>query len=268
MADYSLGFILDNIWIICFLTAGLYNVYFRREYKPIIHLSFVIAGALGVSKIVYTQIILPEPNLREIYYLYWAGASLLTVGIVSIDHQIKGYAFHWPVKLAISLFLIEILLNLAVHLDRNVVALNGMLSPNQNLENAWWLWGVRNTFLYLDNLLIIASLVFPYKAFKGVDDIYKHKYGSSEMDRAFKRVELLENIMHIMPNSLKKAHAYQCVESARFLLEQWDSQGEDRRHLYSANTLCDRARYLAFTSDDVSMEKLEEFDGVPKVDYR
>ena len=116
-------------------------------------------------------------------------------------------------------------------------------------------------------MIIVTSIVFPYKAFRNLDDIYKSRFGNAQMERTFKRVDLLEKIIYIMPNSLKKAHAYQCVQSARFLLEQWGSKGEDRQHLYSANTLCDRARYLAFTSDEIPVEKLEEQDGVPKVDY-
>lgn len=267
MVDYAFGFIADNIWVICFLSAGLYNLYLRKEYRPIIHLSLVLAATYSLTKIFYSQVVVPQDNIVEVYYLYWAGASVFIAATIAIDHQIKNYAFHWPAKLAITLLLVEALLHVAVHIDRNIVSLNSSALPNNHIDNAWWLWGLRNFLLVVDNFFILASLVFPFKAFRSVDDIYKHKFGSSEMQRAFKRVDLLEKIIYIMPNSLKKAHAYQCVQSARFLLEQWGSKGEDRQHLYSANTLCDRARYLAFTSDEIPVEKLEELDGVPKVDY-
>lgn len=268
MVDYALGFIADNVWILCFLAAALYNIYTRPDYKPMIYLSSVLAVAYSLTKIAYSQFVLPSESLLDIYYLYWGGATIFIAALIIVGHQIKGFSFQWPAKLAVSILLFEFLLHVAVHVDRDIMALNGASTPNAGLSDAWWLWSFRNSVLVIDNFIILASLVFPYKAFKSRDDIYTSEFSSIQMDRAFKRIELLEDVVYTMPAGLKKTHAYQCVESARFLLEQWDSQGEDRRHLYSANTLCDRARYLAFTSDDVAMEKLEELNGVPKVDYR
>lgn len=268
MVDYALGFLTDNIWVLCFLVVGLYNIYAKKDYKPIIHLSLILVFTFSLTKIVYTKFILPSEHLLSIYYLYWAGVAIFISAFIVLEHKIQGFRLHWPAKFVVLLFIFEFLLHLTVHIDRNIMALNGSAAPNRGLSDAWWLWTARNMFLNIDNFLILVSILFPYKAFKSRDDIYTSEFSSIQMDRAFKRIELLEDVVYTMPAGLKKTHAYQCVESARFLLEQWDSQGEDRRHLYSANTLCDRARYLAFTSDDVSMEKLEELNGVPKVDYR
>ena len=268
MIDYALGFIADNVWILCFLAAGLYNAYVRKDYKPIFHLSIVLAVSFSVVKIVYSKFILPLENLYEIYYLYWAASSIFIAIAISTDHQIRGYSFHWPIKLAISLLLLEMLLNVLVHVDRNVMALNGAAKPNLNLDNAWWLWSLRNYLLNLDNFFIILSLVFPYKAFRNAQNIYKHQFSSIQMDRTFKRIELLEDAIYTMPAGLRKTHAHQCITSARFLLEQWGLKGEDRQHLYCANILCDRARHLAFYTEAVPIKDIEGFEGASETEYR
>ncbi len=266
MIDYTVGFLIDNIWSVCFLIAAFYNFYFRREYKPIIHMSLILSGIFGLSRIVYLQIILPQENLFEIYYLYWAGTIFLVSAWLVIDHHIKGFAFHWPIKMAIGLLLIEVVLHLAVHIDRNIVALNGSLSPNQNLDNGWWLWAVRNVFISLDNMLILASVLLPFKAFHSKDDIYKTRFSGMQMEKAFKRVDMLEDIIYIMPNGINKAHASQCLESARLLLTQWGGGGEDRSHLYCANVLCDRARVLAlYVGNELETKLKNEADAIVKI---
>lgn len=267
MVDYALGFIADNVWILCFLTAALYNIYIRSDYKPIIYLSLILAVAYSLTKIAYSQFVLPTEHLLDIYYLYWGGATIFMAALIVAGHQVKGFSFQWPAKLAVSILLFEFLLHVAVHVDRNIMALNGASTPNAGLSDAWWLWSFRNSVLVIDNFIILASLVFPYKAFKSRDDIYTSEFSSLQMDRAFKRIELLEDVVYTMPAGLRKTHAHQCVNSARFLLEQWGPKGEDRQHLYCANVLCDRARFLAFSSDSAAIKQIQELEGVAKVDY-
>jgi len=250
MIDFAIGFILDNIWIVCFLAAGLYNIYLKKDYKPIIHISLIIAGVFGFSKLVYTNLILPQENLVEIYYLFWAGVSAFLAIIITLDHQVRSYAFHWPAKLTIFLFVFECFLNIAVHIDRNIFALNGAMVPNVSKQDAWFLWGIRNFFLNFDNALILLSLFFPYKAFKR-HQVYTSQGDSVFMDDTFKRLEIIEDMVFAMPDSFRKKNACQCLVSARFLLEQWNENGEDRQHIYCANILCNEARSLALCSGEI-----------------
>ncbi|UAA38033.1 hypothetical protein KIH87_15245 [Paraneptunicella aestuarii] len=268
MIDYAVAFIIGNVWAICFLVAGLYNFYFRKEYKPVLHMSLVLACTFAVSKVIYSQFILPQEHLLSIYYLYWAAACGFIILCLVVDHHIQGFVFHWPAKLAISLLLIEIVLHLSLHIDRNIVALNSALQPNRELESAWWLWTVRSIFVNLDNAVILMSVLLPFKAFRSELDIYKTEYSSVQMDKVFKRIHMLEDIIFIMPDGNNKTDAYQCIESARFLLEQWGIGGEERRHLYSANVLCDRARTLALYVGGKLERKLNDGkDDVVDVDY-
>lgn len=268
MLDYAVAFIIGNVWSICFLCAGLYNFYFRKEYKPIIHMSLVLAGTYGLTQIIYSQFIVPQENLYAIFYLYWASACGFVALCLAADHHIKGYVFHWPIKLAIALLLIELFLSICMHIDRNIVALNGSMKPNAQLEDAWWLWTIRNVVVNLDNVFILFSVLIPFRAFRSGRDVYKTEFTCMQMEKAFKRIRILEDIIFIMPTGINKAQAYQCIESAKYLLEQWGLEGENRRHLYSANVLCDRARALALYCDDALEAKLNnESANAIKVDY-
>ncbi|UAA39628.1 hypothetical protein KIH87_04520 [Paraneptunicella aestuarii] len=267
MFDYAVGFVIDNVWVLVYLIAGFYGFYTKRLYRPFLHTIFTLAITFGLSRIIYSQFLLPLDNLYQFYYLYWAAACGAIVLILAIDHHLSGFVYHWPLKLTMGLLLIAMSLHIAVHIDRNIVALNGALEPNLHLKDAWWLWAVRNIFVSLDNVLILASLLFPYKAFRSSEDIYRIPVSVMQMDKVCDRVESLEKMLMTMPNGLNKAHAFQCVNSARTLLNLWGSGGEDRSHIYSANLLCDRARDLAIYTEKALEKRLKaESEGRVKLD--
>lgn len=258
MLDYAIGFILGNIWSLCFLALAIYCYFYRQENKSMLQFALIFAGAYGLSQIVYAQFILPQKNVVEIYYLYWAGATSIVVASLYINHKFKGFHFYWPIKIAITLLLIEVLLNIALHIDRNIIALNGNMVPNNPYDNEWWLWGVRNMMINFDNIIILIAALFPLKTFQSDNSSFKHSNSSTQMDEAFKRIKILKDMVYVMPDGIQKSLAQQCITTAEFLLSQWNGEGEDRQHLYCANLLCDRARTLSLYVSDKVPEKLAQ----------
>ncbi|UAA39311.1 hypothetical protein KIH87_02805 [Paraneptunicella aestuarii] len=261
MLDYAIGFIVNNIWIWLFAIAAVYNYWSRPDHTPAFDMAVIFSAIFAISHIVYVQWILSFEKLDKVYYLYWACISGLAALALFVSQRIRKNIIHWPIGLAISLSLIEVLFNLAVHLDRNVVALNGALSPNNSIESAWWLWDVRNIVLNSNNFIVLACLFLPFSLFSRQTPIDKFFSSDSLMDKAFSRISKLEDLVIVMPEGLQKQHAWQCLVSAEFLLMQWEGDGEDRSHLYSANILCDRARILALCNDeaiDIELYKYSE----------
>lgn len=259
MLDYAIGFIIGNVWAIAFLVVAVYNFYFRKDHKPTFFLCLVMTFSLGVSQLMYVNWILPQHNLLSIYYLYWAGVSCVIALILFVTTKLHSFNLLWPLSFAIGLHLMEVLFNLAMHIDRNVVALNQAPIANNDIKNAWWLWNVRDTFILSTNFLIIAASTLPLDMFSRVSQHFERRYSSQQMTKAFQRVKSLQQLVNVMPYGINKSNAEQCLESAELLLMQWNGSGEDRSHVYCANLLCDRARVLALSSENATLNYVNQF---------
>lgn len=253
MIGYAIGFIIGNVWAIAFMLAAVYNFYFRNEQKPIFYLALLMAGSLGVSQYVYSNWLLFQNDLVEIYYLYWAMASCCIVFAMFVTTKLCRHVFLWPISLAMCLHLMEVVLNITVHIDRNIVALNSSLVANTDLSQSWWLWGVRNSLINFNNVLILATTVVPLSLFSNTAQKFSRYYSSAYMEQSFRRIKTLRELVWVMPDGITKDNAWQCLESAELLLMQWNGNGEDRSHVYCANLLCDRARVLALCSKSTTI---------------
>ncbi|UAA38662.1 hypothetical protein KIH87_18695 [Paraneptunicella aestuarii] len=262
MLDYAIGFIIGNVWAIAFLLVAVYNFYFRKDHKPTFFLCLVMAGSLGISQTIYTNWILPQDNLVSIYYLYWAAVSCAIALTLFLSTKFGARILLWPLSFAIGLHLIEVLFNIAMHIDRNVIALNQALSVNNDIKSAWWLWNVRDMFILSTNFLVIAASILPLDIFSRVSQRFERRYSCEQMTKVFKRIKSLRQLVNVMPDGIDKSNAEQCLDSAELLLTQWDDEGEDRSHIYSANMLCDRARALALALtpefEDVTFDEFEK----------
>lgn len=273
MLDIALSFIFSNLWTISFLLVALYNYYFRPEHKPVIHVALITAGIFAVSHITYIQWIAPHPELVKIHYVYLASSAALLASTIFVYTKWKGFIFHWPIKLTIALMLIEVTLDVLLHIDRNIMALNGAELPNTTREHAWWLWSVRNAFFTMDNVVILISLVLPVgilskrhpitetdagnvyilntsehprivqlSSKSGFRNLHSEQY-IKEIDNAYARVENIQDLIDAMPQGEAKNTASQFAYTASELITRQDQSKMD--FMKSITLLCDNARDYA-----------------------
>lgn len=289
MLDLALSFFFSNIWIISLLGIAIYNNFFRPEHTPIIHMALITATVYAISHIFYSQWVSQHPVLKEVHYLYLAGAAALLALWIYLNNKLHGFVFYWPVKLLITMMVVEVILDILLHIDRNIVALNGMPYPNEAKENAWWLWTLRNIIFNLDNLIILVSMVLPVSLLtekkspknyelleaknvipikqpepsrivqlsttNGYRNIPAEVY-LKEVDNAYNRVEGIQDLIDAMPEGEAKETAKQYAYTASELITRHDQSKFD--YLDSIHLLCDRARDFAVYSDHVNpKEKLK-----------
>lgn len=161
MLDLAVSFFFSNIWTIAFLSVAIYNHLCRPGHKPIIHAALLTAAIFAISHIIYAQWISHLANTASVHYLYLAGSASLLASAIYLNNRIRGFVLYWPVKLAIALMCIEIVLDLLLHIDRNVLALNGSQAPNHAREQIWWLWTFRVIVFNINNVVILVSFCLP-----------------------------------------------------------------------------------------------------------
>lgn len=161
MLGLAVSFFFSNIWTIAFLSVAIYNYRYRPEHKSIIHAALLTATTFAISHIIYAQWISQLSNTASVHYLYLAGSAALLACAIYINNRIRGFTLHWPVKLAIALMCFEVILDLLLHIDRNVLALNGSRSPNYAREQIWWLWILRVVVFNINNIIILVSFCLP-----------------------------------------------------------------------------------------------------------
>lgn len=161
MLDLAVSFFFSNIWTIAFLSVAIYNHLCRPGHKPIIHAALLTAAIFAISHIIYAQWISHLADTASIHYLYLAGSASLLASAIYVNNRMRGFVLYWPVKLAIALMCVEVVLDLLLHVDRNVVALNGSQAPNYAREQIWWLWTFRVIVFNINNVVILVSFCLP-----------------------------------------------------------------------------------------------------------
>ena len=269
MLDLSLSFIFSNIWTMCFLAVGVYNLWQRPDHKPIIHAAMIIATMFAVSHIVYVEWLVRHPFLVQIHYLYLALSAFSLIIILFSYIKFKGFIFYWPIKLTIILMLVEVVLDVLLHIDRNILALNGAATPNISKEDAWWLWSLRSVVFTMDNVIILVSMILPVSLVKrhhGIEETtsnnvvalnasgesrivqletpsgYRNLSSASylqEIDQAYKRVDCLQDLINAMPDGKTKNIVAQYTFTASELITRQDQSKID--FIHSIHLLCDYA---------------------------
>ncbi|MCY7294289.1 hypothetical protein [Alteromonas sp. a30] len=283
--DLAIAFVISNIWTIGFLIAAVYNQSFRPEHKPITHFALFAAVIFALAHLAFSQWIafLHEPI--KIHYLYLAFSALVLAVTPLIYNRIRGFVFHWQLKLAMGLLVFDLILTFLVHIDRNVIALNTGVGVNYERGSAWWLWDVRTILSHLFNTIIFVSLFLPVglftknKSTEEADINFNGEYANidnvipmpqtpssnlvklsigngfrtlsteaylKEVDQAYNRVEAIQDLIHAMPEGDKKITASQFVFTASELITEQDHSKTD--YIQSINLLCDKARDLALYS--------------------
>ena len=98
---------------------------------------------------------LPLQEQIAIHYLYYAAAAgILAVGLFFINRQ----KMRMIMALTIGLLAIEVLLGYLVHIDRNVIALNGAIAPNTAGNSGWLLWDLITFVSIFSTFTVILAL--------------------------------------------------------------------------------------------------------------
>lgn len=101
---------------------------------------------------------LPYEKLLATHYLYFAAAqAILVVGLFWLNRSNMRVIM----SITIALLAAEVLLGYAVHIDRNVTALNGALVPNSLGSAQWLLWDLRNYLSQITTLSVMLALTLP-----------------------------------------------------------------------------------------------------------
>ena len=101
---------------------------------------------------------LPLEQVLGIHYLFFAAIQIVTAGgLFYLNRQ------HLRVITTITIVLLatEAMLAYAVHLDRNVMALNGALVPNAAGTAQWLLWDLRNYISLASAFAVLLAVVMP-----------------------------------------------------------------------------------------------------------
>ena len=151
-------FNLSLIWVVVLLSATLLN-YIKSKQKLFISGVFVsfMYAAVHIANTLWLREI-PLKEVLGIHYLFFAGASLVTaVGLFLINKDKPRVM----INITIVLLIIEAMLGYAVHLDRNILALNGAVEPNMLGASKWWLWDLRFYVSFANTFTVFLAITLP-----------------------------------------------------------------------------------------------------------
>jgi len=178
--------------------------YFRRDesgfYSSLFILVLFSFNALG-----YVVFILPLDPVQQVnhHYLFHAIAHLaLALALIFINktHMTR------LTSLSILLLIVSGFLLIALHIDRNMFALNGAPVPNLQSKHSWLLWDILDWVGHAIDISIISSLAIP--------KIYQPKSTRTE-DVLALAVEVHDFVSALPQSNHKKlANAYlqACIE--------------------------------------------------------
>lgn len=152
------AFNITIIWMLVLFVALLVN-HFRGQRDLFVSSVFALSVyiATHLSQSLWLRA-LPIEELLGTHYLFYAGmAAFLAVGLFWINKD----RLRVMMTITIVLLGVEALLGYAIHLDRNVLALNGALIPNSSGASAWWLWNLQSAVSQVTNLTVLLAVTLP-----------------------------------------------------------------------------------------------------------
>lgn len=154
----SVMVIVSLLYIVLLFLATMYNHY-KGQRDLFISSAFALfmfaAGHLG--NMLWLSSLSPAELLKTHYLYFAAMQALLAIGLFIINrHKLRVI-----MSITIGLLVVEALLGYAVHIDRNVIALNGETAPNMSLSASWFLWNMRDYLSQFTTFSVLLSLTLP-----------------------------------------------------------------------------------------------------------
>jgi len=173
----SLVLTLSLGYIVLLFAAVLYN-HFKAQRELFISSVFVLAMSIFAHLGNYLWLkSLPLEQVLGVHYLFFAAVQIITAGGL---FYLNRRNLKVITTITIVLLATEAMLGYAVHLDRNVMALNGAFVPNVSGSAKWLLWDLRNyvsltsAFLTLPPIYQLSKDLLNTEAFEIWEDVEKY----------------------------------------------------------------------------------------------
>lgn len=154
----SLILTLSLIYIVLLFIAMLFN-HFKARRDLFISSVFL----LGMSTVAHLGNYLwlkslPLEEVLGLHYLFFAGVQvIIAAGLFYLNRE----KLRVIMTITIVLLVAEAILGYAVHLDRNVMALNGAIVPNAAGSAKWLLWDLRNYVSLASAFTMLLAVTLP-----------------------------------------------------------------------------------------------------------
>jgi hypothetical protein len=226
MLSLATAFIINNIWTLLLGVAFIFNAIQRKDIKPIYYTSLILVMGFAIPAMIYAQKIVNISPLLSVYYLYWAAVNACIVLAIVLTIKLNRWPMYTIIKLLLVCLSIDVAFNLLLHIDRNIMALNGNAVPNMGKENVWELWVLRNTFSSVSNFIMLIGVTLPLTSrLKGAKDVFKQLLNVIDIRqyRAENRTELrIEIIESIIKQSANQNDSKQYLDAAKELMYRAD----------------------------------------------
>ena len=152
----SLAFALSLLWVLLLVGACALNYTKSRDnlYRSSLFVLFMYAA----GHVIYSMWLMPmySAELVKVHYLFSAAMQgIVAFGLFFINRK----KLTLMMGLTVFLFALETLLTYAVHVDRNVMALNGAAEPNMLKQQAWLLWDMRSITSTVSSFTVLIAVV-------------------------------------------------------------------------------------------------------------
>ncbi|UAA39601.1 hypothetical protein KIH87_04375 [Paraneptunicella aestuarii] len=158
----NLAFVLSLIWVILLLGATVLN--YLKGRSPLFYSSVFLLAIYATTHLININWLatLPAIEAVKVHYLFYSAVqAVIGIGLFWLNRKNMTLTM----GLAIFLLGLETILNFAVHVDRNVMALNFNAVPNLASSSQWFLWHIKDVIATLNNPVLIVAVVL-HKVYK------------------------------------------------------------------------------------------------------
>lgn len=206
----SLAFLINQFWIIALLGIAVFN--YKKGRKALMFSSLFVLALYAITQLVNANWLLKLDDLSQLqtHYLFFGGAvSFAAMGLFWLNrHNVT-----LMMGITIALFALEAFLTYAIHIDRNIIALNGNAAPNLYHTQQWWLWDMQSATSVINNVTVLIAVSL-HKVFQVT---------TQDPHKAFAQVEAIEKDIIIHWNdSPQKQEALEMLDTAAQLLVHYD----------------------------------------------
>lgn len=222
MSTY-LAFVLSLGWVLLLIGATVLN--YLKGRTPLFYSSVFVLAIYAITHLVNVQWLMNMPAIESVkihYLLFSCAAAIVGIGLFWINRNNITHMM----GLAIFLLGLEAILIFAVHVDRNVMALNFNLTPNLTDGRHWFLWDIKNVISTLNNFVVVSAVVLGKVYQVHIEDENEGFQLSLEVEAYAKK----------LPESISKEHALELLDEAANAFCYYGSEGIKPR-LYTGEKL-------------------------------
>lgn len=163
-----LSYSINKFELIIFIFAFFFSILRKPKDKSIAISAGCMSVGLALGDLVHGSVISTLENSTQVYYWYlvWALFSLSQAFLVLLCHWCLAIRLTDQVKVVFVTMAGNAILNTAMFIDRNIIALNFDDLPNSSRSESWLLWDIYSVGINA-NLLFLALVLFSRGSLKG-----------------------------------------------------------------------------------------------------